>query len=198
MSIRLNNDMRKEIVDKIIGDRFLVHKKELIERRAKLATRLYNKRYSTKERALMDSLPKGYLPTDDDISATIAGSYIRYNFNGVEYHDYSKKIKPIMQRFPYKHLSGCKIVIDANDPIAKAHAQIERSEQQIEEDERKLRNEVRGVLESCTTVGKLLTVWPEVEPFVKDIAPTPRTNVPAPYVADLNTKLGLQSVKRAA
>lgn len=54
-----------------------------------------------------------------------------------------------------------------------------------------LKTQVRAVLNSCTTVKKLLDVWPEVKELLPQQLEEARAQLPAVQTADLNAALGL-------
>lgn len=67
----------------------------------------------------------------------------------------------------------------------------EAMEKDLQERERALRAKVKAVIESVTTVGRLVEVWPEVQDFLPEVMAGPKGNLPATLISDLNAELGL-------
>lgn len=95
----------------------------------------------------------------------------------------------------YPPLAGRRITprvctLSATDPLAGEFTAIERLREQLDTEEDGLRQGVRAAVDSCTTVEKLLKVWPEAKELLpEESAPPPA--LPAIPVAELNAKIGL-------
>jgi hypothetical protein len=85
-----------------------------------------------------------------------------------------------------------------------AYLQLSRQEQQLrdeaksqraalEEKRRDLRARAVAVIESVTTVKRLLEVWPEVHDFLPEENAGPQGNLPTVLIEDLNQALGLKT-----
>ena len=192
MTTRLTRDMRYEICDLVIGDRFERARTKLQKKRAALAYACYRKVYSKAVRDRMSALPDGWLSEDCSMDVKFGTYYETIYFNG-QSSRYSRENVPerVCKRFPQKDRSGASVALPGSDPLSERFLSIRDEDRALIDEEKRLRIEALSVLESVTTIKRLVDVWPEVEPFLKQIAPTPKAQVPAPIVADLNKKLGL-------
>lgn len=102
--------------------------------------------------------------------------------------------------FPSCDRYQCRLALEADDPLTKRYDALTSDLQEYQSQRKVLSHEVEGVLASCNTSAQLLAAWPEVEQFMRDIVPTAKApgTALAPIAADLNKRLGIKPLKKAA
>lgn len=83
------------------------------------------------------------------------------------------------------------LILSADHPLTVQFEQLENKERQLSEKKSNLRAEVRAVLNSVTTINRLLAVWPEAKELIP--AQAARVNLPSVNVESLNSAIGLPS-----
>lgn len=165
--MRLTNELRERIathlVDKVMKPKLLAQQKA----EEAFGDSVYDELYTVEERRLMEALPKGALPTCDEL----------------------------WTRGRSIPLSGVRRIFSENRELSKQ--QLERwneftkGKQALIQEQNSLYKSTFGVLHSVTTVKKLIQVWPEVKETVEQFIALPTPNLPALPVGELNKKLGL-------
>lgn len=173
---RLNNKIRNSIVENAIAKSGVVARQEdLIARRAKLAddVRLFAIGGVDVEKKLDSELEKvekqlkklderffkytSHLSPrrDSDITVNFSGRAARLYFNGLE-HNQGKSV--------YKnYIEGIRVVITADNPLTDEFDAIELEQRTINDLRAHVKAEVSAMVNSVTTVKKLLEVWPEAK-----------------------------------
>lgn len=196
-STRLTNHMRETIVNRVIQDRFEADHKALERDRAELALACYNEHYPQTVRDRMAALPDGWLPTDNDIVVkfgTEDRGYTRLCFNGYSHNHRLVHEMPeeIVKRFTETDAQkGCLMSLAQDHGLTVEFLKQRDEQEELDEATRKARSGVKSILNSSTTVKKLLEIWPEVLPYLGDLAPAPPPKVPAVKVEELNAQLRL-------
>lgn len=85
------------------------------------------------------------------------------------------------------------IVLEGDHPLAARFHELENQEAAIKDRCDALRLKIRAVLNSVTTVKKLLDVWPEAKELLPTQLEEARIQLPAVQTASLNAELGLPS-----
>lgn len=206
-NFRLDKNDRSKIASRVLANRFDKKDTELHDRYAKLAEHCYERQYPKKVRDLMASLPDGWLRTSNDIHVQFGSAgmyYTRLSFNGAFPGDYGcSRIagRPAVEKmFPSLDRDTLRLLLDNDDPLSVKFHALQAEREEYAKERNIISNEVRGVIGSFHTTGTLLKAWPELEQFMKDIAPIARasTTAIAPIVTDLNKKLGIKPMKVAA
>lgn len=201
-SIKLTKGMRDDVVDSVLRHKFGPLEKKLEEEQYKLAEKAYNLVFSKKERELMESLPKGWLRTDDDINIRLPGyCHVRLQFSPHK-HGLGKDKDRVYKRFPYE--SGSSFNPEVGSKLADlAQAYLDKKDK-LQQEKREARNAAEALMNSVTTVNRAIEVWPAAETFIKDAVGVhgkyQKSNAPLPVVMveDLNKKLGLPPKEKAA
>lgn len=84
------------------------------------------------------------------------------------------------------------LMLAADHPLTIHFEQLETRQTELEQRRNSLRQEVRAVVNSCSTINKLLTVWPEAKELLPQQS-KPVTSLPAVQVDKLNAAIGLPS-----
>lgn len=83
------------------------------------------------------------------------------------------------------------LMLPADHPLSVQFESLELKSKELSKRKSNLESEVRAVLESVTTVGKLLSVWPEAKELIP--AQSQKASLPSVNVETLNTVIGLPS-----
>lgn len=84
-------------------------------------------------------------------------------------------------------------VFAGDHPLVLQFHSLENRGADLDKRRNDLRDSVRAVLNSCTTIKKLLTVWPEAKELLPASLEEARSQLPAVQTAELNAALGLPS-----
>ena len=82
-------------------------------------------------------------------------------------------------------------VFEGDHPLVLQFHELTNREAAIEKRSSDLRIQVNAVLDSCTTVKKLLDVWPEAKELLPTYVEEARPQLPAVQTAELNALIGL-------
>lgn len=82
------------------------------------------------------------------------------------------------------------LMLATDHPLSVEFYELEDAARAIEKKRDDLKIEVRAAVDSVTTVGKLLSVWPEAKELLPTYAAQPK-NLPAVRVDKLNAAIGL-------
>lgn len=178
-SVKLTDYMRSEIVNRAVKHAFEKREAKLAGAADKLAVRVMRHALGTKLYNAMMDLPEAWFPTAGTTRVSVCGA--------VEEFKHSKI------RVPYsKH--GYSVVADAverGDPLAEAIETQVAAVGALRADREALTAKIKGILNTVTTTGRLLEVWPEVEPFLPAIAAPVDRTVPAVLITAINEEIGL-------
>lgn len=188
---KLTNSIRDNIRSDLLRHRFLEEAKQIFEEHKIIAKRIYFLRFTDAEHKLIAEMPPRWLPTNTSMTVIMANGN-RHNFNfggiylkGLVRSDGEERIFP-----EYSDYRTFRPAVDSNiSKIIELHRlKLEDFEQKYNKAER----EIRSVLDSVTTVKKLITVWEEVRPFAEKYLDekTPGTALMIPVEA-LNKELNL-------
>lgn len=218
-SVRLTDSLRASIRSALIGDKFEDRLIKLYAEYAKVAELAYTTYFSAETRKLMDSLPKGFLKPRNGIRIKFgeSGEYVDLDFNGYKHipgdshmirhvtGPYSDPVNPIFKEiktprprlFPYEAHSNA-LLFPRRGEVSRAYSEVSVQEAAIEKDFETLVQEIDAVLNTTSSSGKLIAIWPEIEPVVCALTFTRAPGLPVPVLTDLNKRLGLKPVKKAA
>lgn len=174
---KLTNQLRSDLADTLLKRRFDEAHSALAKREKALGIRIYEDVFDAKTRAAMKRLPAGWLPTINHAKVKFeAGGYSAVHMG---------EDRPV----PHVKYHTTLKVYGARDPISEAYQEWESDTKSLRESRSRLEVEIRGALDSVTTIKRLLELWPELEPFVpKDGV---KTLLPAINVSTLNAALKL-------
>ena len=206
MTTRLSKAMREDIAVTAIRDRFTDEVMDLVKRRAALAVAVYNIGYSAKERALIASLPDGWLEEEAYVAASFVGQSEYVYFDGRAYLGYAPARKhgaspdyrtlfygvslegEHYARVPY---SSNRIDV-ANGPVNEERSSINSAQKNLIELVNGTLATTLAALSNFTTFEKLIDAWPEIEPTArKCLKVSTPAQLPAVNARRLNEVLGL-------
>lgn len=172
---RLTKSLKDEIVSRVIKDVTGVRAEILKAGLKEAADQAYYEIYTPDEVSYMKSGPKDAFYQEESLWLGFDGRHRRLDMS---------KVRPVFaDRAGRYHV----FQLDEGSPVRAVLDGLRKEEAALEEDRSALRREVRSVLNSVTTVKRLLDVWPEAEKYLPDRPETP--NLPAVVVADLNKKI---------
>lgn len=194
-SIKLTKYMRDGIRDRMLRHRFSEEVNALIETRAKLAWDFYRDGFTAEELRMINSLPSGWLPTRSSVYVNIGGRSVTIPFSGTLYGDAgvykTVQVTTKHERFPADRTGSYLKSYQATDVLAVMHEKVDNQITDLTERVNLAKKQVEAALNSATTVGRLIELWPEVEPFTRHLQPTGPNTLPALPTQDLNRLLNL-------
>lgn len=184
-TVRINTYMKETVVTRLMDHAFAQREEALLEEWHALGDAVYKDLYPEEVLTKMKALPAGFLPVDDDVRVSFGGDFTRVYFGE-------------NRLLSYGHRSNAARVYDDKHPLSVRHAAYRSAKNQLEEEQSKAKSSAQAILDSVTTLKKLIEVWPEVEPFVEDFKQTSSGRyLPALPVQDLNARLGLPKKEAA-
>jgi hypothetical protein len=181
MSIRITENMRIAITQRLLDHRFDKEHKALKQRENDLALKFYRAIYSAPARKAMEAVPPGWMPTTHRIRISVNGNYsVLHTADAVPVPFTDQQ-----QIHPINKIKGGEALAEALDAHLRAAAGYERERKAV-------RDKTNGALAGFGTIASLLKAWPEVKPFVDQLGFNESAkSLPAAIPADLNTSLGL-------
>lgn len=181
-TVRLTNHMRECIRDALLEHRFGEEQKALVAQKESLAVRLYDHFFPKELQDKLDALPEGFVPEDYEIQVRMGE-----DTNHFEHFSFPGK-----QNRRYRSVDHNRwLVLDREDPLCKEYVVMANKKEDIAKARKELKSQIVAALNSVTTVGKLITLWPEVEPFCQQYIDQPPAQLPALPVKSLNNLLKL-------
>ncbi|MFA7063687.1 MAG: Nmad5 family putative nucleotide modification protein [Methanomethylophilus sp.] len=179
MAVRLTKFIREQILNALLKHSFEAREKDLNERKQAFAKEIYNDVYPPKVRAAMAALPAGFLPTCNGLKVSFEGGRYTYVYFG--------------ERLPIARDHECYVakVYPPEHPFAARFIALDREEKDLKREKDEAKNNAKAVLESVTTVKKLIDLWPEVETFARPYAAESTSRAVALPTRELNARLGL-------
>lgn len=183
-AIRLTNRIRSSILKQLISDRFDKDDKELKLRECRLALEVYHDNYSVDELELMDKFPEGAFHRMREIGVQFGAcyTYLKCVVPGKE--------KETTLRIFAKHQHTVMKVYPVSHKLTKAYEKLSNDRKALKEQRRDAEYKAQAVLDSASTMGKLKSIWPEIEPYLKKFETTP-AGLPSVPVEAVNRILGL-------
>lgn len=178
--MRLSEQVRSTILDRALKHGFDKDRALLKKREKTLGEMAYNDIYSKKVRDLMQALPAGYLPETSNVLC---------RFGSTEGRVYFEKEK----RVPAKHdrYSAVAKIFPGDHKLTQQYLELSQQQKDLNTRYKETREQIKAILYSVTTLKKLQEIWPECEPFIKDMLITQKPALPAVPVKEVNKSLGL-------
>ena len=196
--IRINATIRDTVVKGLLNHRFSVAEGLLEERREQLKQRLQNLKeiaykavYGTQAEKML-AVPKGWMEERDSVRVEIEGR--------TRIEVYFAKNMPIPQEdLNYSKAAAifkadCEYLVEF-DSIQEADMALRDDQRELDKEISQLKNRALAIINSVTTVKRLLEVWPEVAEFLPEENAGPVGGVPAVLIEDLNNAFGLKKAE---
>lgn len=197
---RLSSDMRARIVKAALIHAFRPAVDALRERRAGLALSVYRDVFPENVQLRMNTLPRGWLPKVDRITAQMGpvvaslrfdGSFAFSNRTARLYGLESKTGHTVERLMPSDKTGGVCAVYDIGHAFHQEHDAIEREALALAEKVERTEATTRATIDKFQNIDRLLEAWPEIRPFTEGLAAKPRQTALAIPVATLNEALDL-------
>lgn len=175
-SIRLTASIKNEVIENMHKALIAPKKLEIVRRRNKLADKVYDDTYSAKDIEFMYKAPEGAL-------GYVTGFYVK--FHGKTCSSYYLEMPKARPVFYSMHSSITKLVYTTDHVLSKEFSALQEEETALYKSKQQLTDTTRQLMNSVTTIKRLLEVWPEVAEFLP--SDTEQTaNLPAVPVESLN------------
>lgn len=185
--MRLNKKIREEIVRRAMKQAFDEREKQHAINEIAVADALYQNEWGDVVSAL-DKVPNVFLNHSMHVEIKAAGySYGRRNGHKSQDLKMSKS-RPV----PYCY-DARVIPVGGSHPLNDQVQALADEYQQIQQDRAQLSANLHALVDSATTVAKLLESWPEASQFLPDEAPKPTSLVPVELVQQVNAAIGIKS-----
>ncbi len=173
--MRLTNYIRERICQAMLNKRFNAEEPPKSEEHA-IAVACYERLFSKEDRALMESLPEGWLQLSYWMNVTFYGRAPQLRLDRPR---------------PFPHSENC-LRLAADDELSKRWGKYEDAKAQYKQNRRNASHSIMTMLKSCSTIATLSKRWPEAVPFIPvDLqAQAPSTALAIP-IPTLNAMLGL-------
>lgn len=178
--MKLSNDIRGTILDRALKHGF-DKPRDLLKRAEKAFGEMaYNDIYSKKVRDMMQALPADYLPVTSSVLCRFGATEGRALFE-----------KP--KRVPTKHdrYSAVAKIFSGDHKLTQQYLELSQQQKDLNTRYKETREQIKAILDSVTTLKRLQEIWPECEPFIKDMLITKKPALPAVPVKEVNKSLGL-------
>lgn len=181
-STKMGTYMRDQIRGRLLHHRFSEEEKKLKEDMEFFAFMVWRSLFKDGTLAYIETLPKGWLPEQNYIKVEIAGQVVQLNFGRDVTMPYCMSKSRILETYDGRHA------------FSERWLELSGRKKDLDTAKSALRRELDAALKQASTVQRLVKIWPEVLPFVKDFMdedkPKP-AQLPAVPLTILNTKLGL-------
>lgn len=199
--IRITAEIRDGIIANAVAQRFAAdklqiaeqeeHVRQLTAERDKVG---YEAAFSEVDRKRLSAAPEGWFPKSTSVKVAVEET------NEVIQIQFAEA-----QRVPYevhdnRHGTHIASIISPDHPymaarnaVRDAKAILDAMQKELSERERALRSRVKAVVESVTSVARLVEVWPEVTELLPEVHAGPKGTLPALLIADLNAEIGLKA-----
>lgn len=168
-------------MDRIKEHAFVQRRKDLEREENALALQVYHDLHGLQNQALMDKLPSGWFELKSKLTVEIDFQTVRLSLKE-------------QRKFAYRYSSGIVKIYPPNHDISRAYLEYKKVKDQLSNEEQKASHDARALLNSVTTLKKLLEIWPQVEPFVKDFWEQEKSaQLPALPIQSLNAMLNMES-----
>lgn len=179
MAVRLSSFIREQVLVAVLNHAFEAREKAQEAEKIALGDAVYNDTYPEAVREQMAALPNGFLPVSTGLKVQFEGRTLaQLPFGG-------------RRRIAHTHEYNAAKVYDSKHPLAVRYGAWKDAEGALKRERRDAESSAKAVLESVTTVNKLIQVWPEVEPFARFYAVESPSRAVALPIKDLNARPGL-------
>lgn len=197
-SIRISAALRDHVVAGLLRHRFNVEELELREERDRIqklreerSKHGYELAFTPAERKRLAEAPEGWFPTLSSVRVQVEGGVVEdVQFEKAERVPY--EVKDNRWSKVAAVVTGDELYFKLDKQIDEAEEALSQRDSALREKKNELRNRAVAVIESVTTVNRLLEIWPEVHDFLPEENAGPGGGVPAILVSDLNDQFGLK------
>lgn len=178
-AIKLNTHIRGKLLQAMLLKGIEAEEKHVQEMEHLTAETVYKALYKPEDLARINALPDGWLATRTDIRVKIGTS--GYNYRSLDF--------AAPRRF-LDSTGECAMALNARDELAGIIEDYIRERDRVMAKKEQLKESLQAVLNSVTTIGRLLEVWPEARVFTESLDLS-RPQLPALPIKSLNKQLGI-------
>lgn len=199
---KLTTWMRECIVKDLLKHRFGRAAQEFVALKSALALDVYHDVFSEDERKAMAGLPRGWLPEVAKLGVQFGDgrNYVELSFNGATYGAIAGVLPEGLGAFnmpvPNRNEHGCAKVYEATHAFSERYDALKGRQSDLEREIDTAKRQAEAAIMSASTINKLVTLWPEVEPFTVRHVPK-AAPLPALPTSELNALLGLPVTEAA-
>ena len=155
---RLTNSLRYKIHNALMERAYVERKEEIARMEHALGMAVYNDKYPSDSQALMRKLPDTFFDQSSVITAA---------FNNAYYHLSVQEPIPL----GYFHArSRCALNNYPEDhALTEVFKAFRTTKEEYEKDRDRLAAESSAILQSCSTVKKLIETWPDIIPVLEKL-----------------------------
>lgn len=151
---RLTKGLRDSILYALNKRAFKKEFDELEKIENQLADDVYNKLYTKKQLKLMSELGNDFFSRYRNICAKFHFDLGKLRLD--DYRPFGEAYKPYF----------AAVVFDCDDPITLRYQKFKADKEALETKRQQKYREAEALVNSCTTVKKLVELWPEIEPML--------------------------------
>lgn len=184
-SVKLNKDMRQQILDLVLGDTYTKRKQEHAKQEKQFGKDVIDFFITDDIKTKVAELPKNWFQAPYYIAVRFGGEYESFNFKEYGFKEYI----PLPN-----YLSNTTQTLAGNHPLSEKRDELRNLEKDILSEERADTNRINAILNSVSSSKQLVEVWPELETIVNKVchgSPKMKIGLPAIVVDDINTKFKL-------
>jgi len=174
-TVRLTNNIREALLNKLLERAFKARCEEFRKRAGAFAVRVYADVFGD-ELPKMDALPDGWLPKDYGILVYFGFIRARISFNGsLDTSGVDNFLKcgsrggdSVYRRFTYSKYSSVAKRYNARDALATEYEAFSNERKDLSNEIERAAQTAKAALDSCSSIQKLIAIWPEVEEFARE------------------------------
>lgn len=182
MSAKLTNAYREKILGDVLRDTFKDRMAALNAEENDIALAVYLDAFNKAEIAMLNAAPKGWFAETREIRCIPGGGYQILCLSGESV------------RFPFKKYQVTLKKYESASPLAERIALWTNAKSDLQKTKDQLSASVRALLDSVTTVKKLLEIWPAVATHAPWLLEEKK---PLPAIPVESVLLAIQNAKQA-
>lgn len=175
-SVRITNDIKTCVVHDLLVRAFGDRDAALEAKKLRLADLVYWSIYDKKEIEALKKVAEEFLNTDKGHLVKFGGEFRRVNWGE--------------DRIVSNGRRGT-LILGGDHPLTDLHREIKAEDEKLKDSKHAARLEARAKLDSVTTLGRLIEVWPEIRPFVERYLEPKKKQLPVLRNEELNKTFNL-------
>ena len=192
--MRLNKTIAARITNDVLKHRFGADVEKNHRDWAALAVDIYEDHYPKKILKQMYELPRGWLPEKNNFNVSLSVGFVCMTFNGCkQYHTLLNEQFPISEsrRFLVKDTGHSALTVyDGSTKISERYLALDAQAKTLKEEIDKAERHTKSIINSFSTMKKLMSEWPEIAPFAEKYQPQV-SGLPAMNYSEINKILDL-------
>lgn len=175
-TVRLTNNIREALLNKLLERAFKARCDEFMKRAGAFALRVHVDVFGS-DLDKMNALPDGWLPKDDDITVRFGYTQTRLSFDGTLGRDGitdafrkcgSRGGSTVYRRFTYSKYGTVAKEYNARHALAEEYEAFINERKDLSDEIERAAHTAKAAVDSCSSIQKLISIWPEVEEFARE------------------------------